>query len=597
MSGQAQPGWRQLAAYRQPWLPADLLAGITVAAYLIPQCLAYGELAGVDPVRGLWAILPPLLLYALLGSSPQLSVGPESTTAVMTAAAIAPLTDGDPLLAAGLASLLALLVGLTCCLAAWARIGFVADLLSRPILLGYMAGVAVIMISGQLGRVCGLDLQAEGLLGELGELLGRRAEIHGPTLLLALAVLGFLLWVPRRFPRAPGPLLAVLLATAAVALCHLDCEGIAVIGMIPAGLPRPALPQLPPQEAWQSLLASALGIALVGFSDNILTARAFAGRGGYRVDPNQELLALGASNLGNGLLQGFPVSSSGSRTAIGAAMGSRSQLFSLTALAVVLAVLVALRPLLALFPKAALGAIVIVAAIRLIDVDGFRQLRRLRASEFQLALATTLGVLLTNLLVGVALAVGLSVIDLLGRIIRPNDAVIGEVPNLPGFHDVRDWEGASTRPGLLIYRYDAPLCFANAEHFEQRCLEALEAEEARGLAPVRWLVLNAEAIVDIDSTAAAKLQELIAALEQRGIQLALARVKQDLYATLQRGGLVERLGGQWIFPTIGTAVAAYAAAEHAAAAAAEAAADAADDAATAASVAAEVSGATAMGGP
>ncbi|MFM7547489.1 MAG: STAS domain-containing protein, partial [Cyanobacteriota bacterium] len=260
-------------------------------------------------------------------------------------------------------------------------------------------------------------------------------------------------------------------------------------------------------------------------------------------------------------------------------------------------VLVALRPLLALFPKSALGAIVIYAATCLIDVEGFRSLERLRASEFQLALATTLGVLLTNLLVGVALAVGLSVIDLLGRIIRPNDAVIGEVPNLPGFHDVRDWEGASTRPGLLIYRYDAPLCFANAEHFEQRCLEALEAEEARGLAPVRWLVLNAEAIVDIDSTAAAKLQELIAALEQRGIQLALARVKQDLYATLQRGGLVERLGGQWIFPTIGTAVAAYAAAEHAAAAAADAAAEAADDAATEAAVAAEVSGATAMGGP
>ena len=557
MNAKALPGWRQLAAYRPEWLRTDLLAGITVAAYLIPQCLAYGELAGVDPVRGLWAILPPLLLYALLGSSPQLSVGPESTTAVMTAAAIAPLAGGDPLLAAGLTSLLALLVGLVCCLGAWARIGFVADLLSRPILLGYMAGVAVIMVTSQLGRICGVDLAAEGLLPELRELALRHAEIHGPTLAMALAVLVFLLWVQRRFPRAPGPLLAVLLATLAVGLFHLDGDGIAVIGTIPAGLPRPALPPLPPPGAWQNLLASALGIALVGFSDNILTARAFAARGGYRVDANQELLALGSSNLGNGLLQGFPVSSSGSRTAIGEAMGSRSQVFSLTALAVVLTALLALRPLLALFPKASLGAIVIYAAIRLIDVEGFRTLRRLRASEFQLAIATTLGVLLTNLLVGVALAVSLSVIDLLGRIIRPNDAVIGEVPNLAGFHDVSDWEGATTRPGLLIYRYDAPLCFANAEHFEQRCLEALEAEESRGVAPVRWLVLNAEAIVDIDSTAAAKLQDLIDTLEQRGIQLALARVKQDLYATLLRAGLVERLGSRWIFPTIGTAVAAY----------------------------------------
>ncbi len=557
MSAKALPGWRQLAAYRPQWLRADLLAGVTVAAYLIPQCLAYAELAGVDPVRGLWSVLPALLLYALLGSSPQLSVGPESTTAVMTAAAVAPLAAGDPLLATALTSLLALLVGLVCGLAAWARIGFVADLLSRPILLGYMAGVAVIMITSQLGRICGLELQAERLPAALAELLRRRAEIHPPTLALALVVLGLLLWGQRRFPRAPGPLLAVLLATAAVAAFHLERDGIAVIGAIPAGLPQPQLPPLPPLDAWQSLLASALGIALVGFSDNILTARAFAARGGYRVDANQELLALGAANLGNGLLQGFPVSSSGSRTAIGDALGSRSQLFSLTALAVVLAVLVALRPLLALFPRAALGAIVVFAALRLVDLEGFRSLGRLRASELQLAIATALGVLFTNLLVGVALAVGLSVIDLLGRIIRPNDAVIGEVPNLAGYHDVSDWEGATTRPGLLIYRYDAPLCFANAEHFEQRCLEALEAEEERGVAPVRWLLLNAEAIVDIDSTAAAKLEELVATLERRGIRLTLARVKRDLYATLQRAGLVERLGERWIFPTIGTAVAAF----------------------------------------
>lgn len=557
MNDKVLPGWRQLAAYRPQWLRADLLAGITVAAYLIPQCLAYGELAGVDPVRGLWAILPPLLLYALLGSSPQLSVGPESTTAVMTAAAIAPLAAGDPLLASGLASLLALLVGVVCCVAAWARIGFVADLLSRPILLGYMAGVAVIMINGQVGRICGVDLTADGLIGQLRELAWRRSEIHSPTLLLGLTVLLFLLWVQRQWPQAPGPLLAVLLATGAVAVLHLDGDGIAVIGTIPAGLPQPQWPPAPAASSWQALISSALGIALVGFSDNILTARAFAARGSYRVNANQELLALGVSNLANGLFQGFPVSSSGSRTAIGDAMGSRSQLFSLTALAVVLTVLLALRPVLALFPRAALGAIVVAAAIRLIDVEGFRSLWRLRASEFQLAIATTLGVLFTNLLIGVALAVGLSVIDLLGRIIRPNDAVMGEVPHLAGFHDVSDWEGAVTRPGLVIYRYDAPLCFANAEHFEQRCLEALEAEQGRSPEPVRWLLLNAEAIVDIDSTAAAKLQELIVTLEQRGIRVALARVKQDLYATLQRAGLVERIGSPWIFPTIGTAVAAY----------------------------------------
>ncbi len=540
----ARPGWRQLAAYQRPWLSQDLLAGITVAAYLIPQCLAYGELAGVEPVQGLWAILPPLLLYALLGSSPQLSVGPESTTAVMTAAAIAPLAAGDPGLAAGLPALLALLVGACCCLAGWARLGFVANLLSRPILLGYLAGVAVIMITSQIGPLFGVDLHAEGVLSTAAELVRRAREIHGPTAVLGLAVLGFLFWVERTVPQAPGPLLAMLLATAGVALLHLDGNGVALIGAIPAGLPELALPRLPAPELWRALVSSALGIALVGFSDNILTARAFAARGGYRVDANQELLALGVSNLGSGLLQGFPVSSSGSRTAIGAALGSRSQLFSITALALVLVVLVALRPLLALFPRAALAAIVVYAAIRLVDLEGFRSLRRLRASEFQLAIATSLGVLLTDLLVGVALAVGLSVIDLLGRIIRPNDAV-------------GDGADAVTRPGLLIYRYDAPLCFANAEHFELRCLEALDAEQERGLAPVRWLLINAEAIVDIDSTAAARLAELIATLEQRGVQLVLACVKQNLLATLVRAGLVERLGERWIFPSIGTAVRAF----------------------------------------
>ncbi|MEB3166226.1 MAG: sulfate permease [Cyanobacteriota bacterium] len=547
------PGLSRLRAYRSAWWRGDVLAGVTVAAYLVPQCLAYGELAGVPPIHGLWATLPALLLYALLGSSPQLSVGPESTTAVMTAAAIAPLAAGDPQAAAGLASLLALLVSLVCVLAATARLGFLADLLSRPILVGYMSGVAILMITSQLGRICGIHLRSTAIPAQLLELLRRAGEIHLPTLLLALGVLLFLRLMQRLAPGAPGPLLAVLLSVAVVSLGHLEQRGVAVIGSIPAGLPRLSLPPAAPVDSLPYLLSAALGIAVVGTSDNVLTARAFAARSGDRIDAAQELLALGAANLGNALLQGFPVSSSGSRTAIGDALGSRSQLHSLVALVMVLLVLLALRPVLALFPRAALGAVVIAAALRLIDRAAFARMRRFKSSEFRLALITMAGVLFTDILVGVGLAVALSVIDLFARLMRPNDAVMGRVPNLAGLHDVTDWEGASTIPGLVIYRYDAPLCFANAGHFQERALAAIAAEPQ----PVEWFVLNAEAIVEIDITAADALLELADTLAARGIVVGLARVKQDLLQQLERAGIVERIGRDRFFPTLPTAVAAF----------------------------------------
>jgi high affinity sulfate transporter 1 len=532
---------------------ADLLAGLTVAAYLIPQCLAYGELAGLEPIQGLWASLPPLLLYALIGSSPQLSVGPESTTALLTAAVVAPLAGGDPATAASLAALLALLVGLVCGVAHLARLGFLADLLSRPILVGYMAGVAVIMVAAQAGRLLGIPLQSASLPGQIIELLGRLGELHGATLALGVGVLLFLLVVQRLVPRAPAPLLAVLLSVAVVAVARLDQRGVAVIGAIPAGLPSLSLPGAVPLEELKRLLAAAVGIAVVGYSDNVLTARAFAARGGYRINADRELLALGVVNVGAGLVQGFPVSSSGSRTALGDALGSRSQRFSLVALAVVLLALLLLRPLLALFPRAALAAVVIAAAIRLIDWGEFERMRRFKRSEFQLALITMAGVLLTDILSGVALAVALSMIDLFARLMRPHDAVMGQVPHLAGLHDVNDWPGATTIPGLLIYRYDAPLCFANAEHFLHRALAAIEAEPT----PVQWFVLNAEAIVEIDITAADVLLELQATLAKRGIVFGFARVKQDLYQQLSRAGVVAQVGAEHFFPTLPTAVAAF----------------------------------------
>ncbi|MGD1951354.1 MAG: sulfate permease [Leptolyngbyaceae cyanobacterium] len=536
-------GLKRLLSYQQPWLRGDILAGLTVAAYLIPQCMAYGELAGVQPVAGLWAILPAMVLYTLLGSSPQLSVGPESTTAVMTAVAVAPLTGSSDYAAA----LLALLVGLVYVVGYLARLGFLADLLSKPILIGYMTGVAVIMIAGQLGKISGVAIDAETVVGEIRTFVASLDQTHMPTLVLSVAVLIFLFVVQMRWPRVPGPLLAVLLATLAVTLFRLDQLGVAVVGDMPAGLPQL---RLPPLQQMPQLMAAAVGIAVVGYSDNVLTARAFATRNGYKIDANQELLALGAVNIGAGLMQGFPVSSSGSRTVLGNALGNKTQLFSLVAMAAVVLVLVFLRPVLSLFPNAALGALVIYAATRLIEIPEFIRLLRFRSTEFALAIVTTVGVLATNLLVGIAIAISLSVIDLFARVARPHDAVLGKVLGLAGWHDIEDWDDATTIPGLVIYRYDAPICFANVENFKRRALAAISAETER----VEWFVLNTEAIAEIDITAADMLVDLYQELADLGIVFALARVKQDLYTQLKHSGLRDLIGNERIYPTLKTAI-------------------------------------------
>ncbi len=545
------PGLVRLRHYPSPWFRSDLLAGITVAAYLIPQCMAYGELAGVNPVQGLWAMLPAIVLYALTGSSPQLSVGPESPTAMMTAAVVAPLVLAYGTSHATLAAVLGILVGVVCLVGYVARLGFLANLLSKPILIGYMAGVAVIMIMGQLSKVSGVPIEAHSIAGQVADFLGHLDQIHWPTFALAGFVLVLLFGVQARFPRAPGPLLAVLVATALVSLFHLDQYGVAVVGTIPAGLPSFQVPMVSQQEA-VTLLSAAVGIAIVGYSDNVLTARAFAARNHYPqlIDANQELLALGIVNLGTGLFQGFPVSSSGSRAAIGNAMGSKSQVFSLVAFGVVVLVLLFLRPLLVMFPTAALGALVIYAATRLVDLPEFSRLQRFRRGDYALAVFTTLGVLATDLLVGVAIAVGLSVIELFARIARPYDAVMGKVPGMAGLHDISDWPGATTIPGLVIYRYDAPIFFANVNNFKRRALAAIEAETE----PVEWFVLNAEAIAEIDITAADMLNELYDELESRGITFAMARVKQDLYAQLKLSGLLDRIGVNHIYFTLPTAI-------------------------------------------
>ncbi len=544
------PGLTVLAGYRRAWLRGDLLAGITVAAYLIPQVMAYAGVAGLPPVAGLWAIVPGLALYALFGSSRQLSIGPESTTALMTALVIAPLAGGDPSRYARLAAALAVIVGLLC-LACWVlRLGFVADLLSKPILVGYLAGVALIMIVGQLGKLTGVPVTGESFFAQLWSFIRNASHVHVWTLVLAGAVLVLLYLVQWRLPAVPGPLLAVLLATTAVAVFGLDQRGVKVVGHLPAGLPDPTLPHV--DDLWR-LLLPALGLLLVGYTDNVLTGRAFANRGDSEIDANQELLALGAANVGTGLLSGFPVSSSGSRTALGDAAGSRTQLYSLVALVWVVATLLFLGPLLAHFPIAALGGIVVYAATRLIDLRGFQRLAAFRRSELVLALAALGGVLMLDILYGVLVAVALSVAEMLARVARPHDAILGIVPGLAGMHDVDDYPQARTTPGLVVYRYDSPLFFANADDFRRRALAAVDGQPET----VAWFILNTEANVEVDITALEAVDAVRRELDRRGIVFALARVKRDLLDDLDAFGLTTSLGPDRIFPTLPTAVAAY----------------------------------------
>ena len=546
------PGLRLLRGYRFDWLRPDVLAGVTVAAYLVPQVMAYADVAGLAPVAGLWAIAVSLLVYTVFGSSRQLSVGPESTTALMTAVTLAPVAAGDPARYAALAAVLALLVGVLCLLGAAARLGFLADLLSRPVLVGYMAGVAVLMIVGQLGKVTGVAVAGDSAVAELGSLVRQLGEAHLPTMALAAGVLVFLLVAGTLLPRLPVPLIAVLLAAAVAGVFSLRDSGVQVIGAIPAGAPAPGLPAVSGADVLE-LLLPAVGIAVVGYSDNVLTARSFATRNGYRVDANSELLALGTANVATGFLSGFPVSSSASRTAIGDSVGSRSQVHSLVAVAVVLLVLLFGRPLLAAFPSAALGALVIYAALRLVEVAEFRRIGAFRRSELALALATTAGVLLLDVLGGVLVAVGLSILDLLRRIARPHDGILGEVPGVAGMHDVDDYPRATRIPGLVVYRYDAPLCFANADDFRRRALAAVDESPT----PAEWFLLNAEANVEIDITAADAIEDLRADLVRRGVVFAMARVKQDLRVELAAAGLVDRIGADRIFPTLPTAIAAF----------------------------------------
>lgn len=546
------PGVDLARSYERRWLRRDLIAGLTVGAMLVPQAMAYANLAGLPAVSGLYAAVLPMFVYALLGSSRQLMVGPESTTAIMTAAAVAPLAAGDPALYAVLAAAAAVIVGIICFAAGLARLGFLADVFSLPTLVGYLTGVGFLMIGGQLEELSGVPVDGDSFVAQAWSFLTDLDQIDWTTFLVGLGTLAFLIVLRVKVPRAPGALIAILMSTVIAVVLGLEADGIILVGDIPSGASGLSLPDVDP-SVFADLFPAAAAIAIIAYTDNILTARSFAAKGGYRVDDNQELIALGAVNLTSGLSQGFPISSSGSRTAVGDGVGSRTQAAGAFAALVVILILLLFRPVLENFPEAALAAIIIDAGLRLIDVGAFRRLARYRRSEAVLAVLTTAGVLTFGLLTGVVIAVILSLLVALGRAATPNTAVLGTVPGIDGYHNVERYPKAETVPGLIIYRWDAPLSFLNATYFRRQARDLVtDADD-----PVHWVLVDAEAISDIDSTGIQSLSQLCDFMEEAGVTLAFSRLRSRERLRLSEAGLEERIGREYFFATTRTAVEAY----------------------------------------
>ncbi len=517
------PGLAALVRYDRRWLPKDVLAGLSVAAIALPVGLAYAAIAGVPAIVGIYSAIFPLLAYALFGSSRQLIVGPDAATCLLVAASLAPLAGDDPERYLALLPLFTLMTGVLYLLAGAARLGFIATFLSQPILTGYLNGIALIILVGQLPKLLGYPSAAKEFVPQLQEVIEAIGLAHPPTALLGLTLLAGLLVLGRIAPAVPGALVAVVAGIAAVAVFDLRALGVAVTGALPSGLPVPRFAVLE-AAAYRSLLQDAAAIVLISFASGMLTAKSFARRNHYEIDANQELIGFGASNLASGLAQGFPVTGADSRTAVNNAVGGKTQLVSIVAAATMLFALVFLKAPLALVPTAALAAVIFVSAIGLFDVAGLRDLTRMSWREGLLSLGTTLGVLVLGVLPGVMLAVALSLAWLLMVASRPKDAVLGRVPGLPGFHSIADYPSARTVPGLLIYRFEAALVFFNIDYFGERLRAAIQAART----PVEWVILDASPVNWIDATAVQRLDELRRELAAQDIMFGIARARLSL---------------------------------------------------------------------
>ncbi len=546
------PGVRALRVYERAWLSRDLIAGVVLVTLLVPQGMAYAELAGLPPITGLYTTVVCLVAYALVGPSPVLVLGPDSALGPMIAATIIPLAAGDEQTAIALAGMLALLVGVITVGAGLAKLGFVADLLSNPVRTGYMAGLAVTIFIGQLPKLFGFSTDASGLAGEAVAFLGGLDQTNAWALGIGLLSLAIILGLKRFRPRTPGILVAVVLSIGVSMVLDLASRGVSVIGVLPQGFPVPAMPSAEMSDI-PLLFAAALGISLVAIGDTISTSGGFAARGGYEVDGNQELAGIGSANLAAGLFSGFPVSTSGSRTAVAAQSGAKTQLTGLVAAGLVLLMLLFVPGLVQAMPQSVLAAVLIAASFSLFDVAELRRLYQVRKTEFALAAACAAGVMFVGVLQGIVVAVVLSVFYIFKRAWAPYSAVLGGAPGLPGYHDIERYPEVQQVPGLLIIRWSAPLFFANANQFRDRIRELVKASTP----PPRWVLVAAEPITDIDTTAGSMLTDLDLELNAAGIHLAFAELQSGVRDMIVKYGLLETIDEGHLYRSVSEAVEAY----------------------------------------
>ncbi|HJZ73889.1 MAG TPA: SulP family inorganic anion transporter, partial [Vicinamibacterales bacterium] len=533
------PGLITLRHYQRSWLRHDLIAGLVMTTMLVPVGIAYAEASGVPGITGLYATIVPLLAYALFGPSRILVLGPDSALAAVILAVVLPLSGGDPKRAIAVAGMMAIVSGAVCVAAGLARLGFITELLSKPIRYGYMNGIALTVLLSQLPKLLGFSVSSQGPLRQVRAIVEKIAagSANGVALAIGAGVLALIL-VLKRWPRVPGILIAVVGATVVVAVFDLAVRaGVSVLGPLPEGLPRPAIPFTPVDDVTR-ILTGGIAVALVSFADTSVLSRTYAARLGTPVDPNQEMIGLGAANLAAGFFQGFPISSSSSRTPVAEAAGARTQLTGVVgALAIALLLMVAPN-LLRHLPNTALAAVVIASAIGLIEIADLRRIYRIQQWEFWLSMTCFAGVAAFGAIPGIALAIVIAVIEFLWDGWRPHSAVLGRVDRVKGYHDITRYPQARLIPGLVLFRWDAPLFFANAEFFHERVMAAVASSPT----PVRWLVVAAEPVTSVDVTAADAVSQLDEELRAAGIELCFAEMKDPVKDKLKRFGLFTSLG-------------------------------------------------------
>jgi high affinity sulfate transporter 1 len=548
------PGLLTLRQYQASWLRHDIVAGIVLATMLVPVGIAYAEASGVPGIYGLYATIVPLLVYALFGPSRILVLGPDSSLAAVILGVVLPLSGGDPMRAVALAGAMAVVSGTVCILAGIARLGFVTELLSKPIRYGYMNGIALTVLISQLPKLFGFSIESAGPLRELWAMaeaiLGGKA--NWTAFAIGAGTLAVILLL-RNNKRLPGVLIAVVGATVIVGTLDLDARAdVSVLGPLPQGLPGFAIPWITAADIVPVLIGGC-AIALISFADTSVLSRAYAARMGTNVDANQEMVGLGAANLAAGFFQGFPISSSASRTPVAEAAGARTQLTGVVGALVVALLLLAAPNLLQHLPNAALAAVVIASAIGLIEITDLVRFFRIQRWEFWLSIVCFVGVAVLGAIPGIGLAIAIAILEFLWDGWRPHSAVLGRPQGVDGYHDITRYPGARQIPGLVLFRWDAPLFFANAELFKERALEAV----AQAPTPVRWLVVTAEPVTSIDVTAADALAELDETLHEAGIELRFAELKDPVKDKLKRFGLLAQIGEESFYPTIGAAVSSY----------------------------------------